>query len=114
MTLLRSNGDAWAGLTVRSSAGDALRAHDPERYADLELKINDLQWDILRQVGVLLKGERCAPLLGGNLAVRLYLAGYSQSAVDTTTFAMAFHDISRTPDGLPAFDGYFPAAHPPA
>ena len=57
-TLLQSNGDAWVGVTVRSSAGDALRACDPERYAELDLAINDVEWDILRQVGYSSEAKR--------------------------------------------------------
>jgi hypothetical protein len=109
--LLQSNGDVWIGVTVRTSTGDALRTYDPERYGELDLALNDLEWDILRQVGILLKEEDGAGLRGGKAGSRLYMAGYSQSAVDTATFAMAFHDLSRTPDGRTAFDGYFPAAH---
>ncbi len=110
-TLLKSNGDAWIGVTVRSSAGDALRASNPERYAEIDLTINDLEWDILRQVGLFVKEEDGAELIGGNVATHLYMAGYSQSAVDAATFAMAFHGLSRTSDGSSVFDGYFPAAH---
>ncbi len=110
-TLLRSNGDAWVGVTVRSSAGDALRAHDVARYGDLDLASNDAEWDILRQVGCLLKEEGGAAVMGGHVTRRLYMAGYSQSAVDTATFSMALHGLSRTGAGLPVFDGYFPAAH---
>jgi Alpha/beta hydrolase domain len=109
--LLQFNGDAWIGVTVRSSAGGALRASDPERYAELDLAINDLEWDILRQVGLLAKEGDGASLIGGNVATRLYMAGYSQSAVDTATFAMAVHGLSRTVEGASVFDGYFPAAH---
>jgi hypothetical protein len=109
--LLQFNGDAWIGVTVRSSAGGALRASDPERYAELDLAINDLEWDILRQVGLLAKEGDGASLIGGNVATRLYMAGYSQSAVDTATFAMAVHGLSRTFEGVSVFDGYFPAAH---
>jgi hypothetical protein len=39
------------------------------------------------------------------------MGGYSQSGVDTVTFAMAFHDSARLADNSPVFDGYFPAAH---
>ena len=110
-SLLQSNGDAWVGVTVRSSAAEGLRAFDGERYAELNLAINDLEWDILRQVGGLLKEKGGAALFGGEAASHLYMVGYSQSAVDTATFAMAFHDLSQTPDGHSTFDGYFPAAH---
>jgi Alpha/beta hydrolase domain len=42
---------------------------------------------------------------------RVYLGGYSQSAVDIATFAMTFNASARLPDGSAVFDGYFPAAH---
>lgn len=109
--LLQSEGDGWIGVSERASSVKHLLSYDAVRYADLAIATNDLAWDVLRQVGMFVRtaGDR-APLAG--LAVEyLYLAGYSQSAADTATFAMSFHDDTRLPDGRPVFDGYFPAAH---
>jgi Alpha/beta hydrolase domain len=39
------------------------------------------------------------------------MAGYSQSGVDTATYAMAIHPLSFLPNGMPVFDGYLPNAH---
>jgi hypothetical protein len=62
-------------------------------------------------VGASVKGgDEASPLRG--LAVRYaYLGGYSQSGLDSATFATAFHRDARQPGGSPIYDGYFPAAH---
>ena len=68
-------------------------------------------WDLLRAIGTLVKqGGEHSPL--HHLPVRhVYLGGYSQSAVDTATFAAAFGALTRTTDDRPVYDGYFPASH---
>ncbi len=109
MPLVVSQGDGWVGVTVRPSAADALKNFDPDRYADLSMPVNDVEWDILRHVGRQLKSD--GPSLLGGPAQRLYLTGYSQSGVDTATFAMAFHGITVPPTGSPVYDGYLPSAH---
>ena len=108
--LLESNGDAWVAVTDRATGAAENVAFDPIRYADLDLPTNDFAWDILRQVGGLIKeGNEQSPL--HDLQVNhLYLGGYSQSAVETAAFASAFHESTRMDDGSPIFDGYLPAA----
>ena len=109
--LLQAEGDAWIGITARAMGAAELRAFDPVRYADIDFRINDLGWDALRDIGSLTKcGGQGSPL--GHLDVRrVYLGGYSQSAVDVATFAIAFDTAARLSDGSPVFDGYFQAAH---
>lgn len=105
-TLLQAQGDAWIGITERATSATQLKGYDRARYAHVEIGSNDLAWDLLRAIGVALKegGER-SPLR--HLPVRhVYLGGYSQSGVDTATFAAAFGALTR-----PAYDGYFPACH---
>jgi hypothetical protein len=109
--MLQAQGDAWIGISVRAWSAGELRRRDPARYADIEIPSNDLVWDLLRAIGALVKqgGEHC-PLL--HLVVRrVYLGGYSQSAVDTATFAATFGALTRTTDDCPVYDGYFPASH---
>ena len=108
-TLLQANGDAWIGITHRTSSVKHLQEYDVERYAELDLSSNDLAWDVLRQLAELVRqGGDQSPL--GDLDVsHLYLAGYSQSAADIATFAMSIGPIARTASGSPLFDGYFPA-----
>ncbi|WP_431239210.1 alpha/beta hydrolase domain-containing protein [Mycolicibacterium aichiense] len=106
---LQSEGDGWVGVTVRAASVDVLKAADPARYFDLAICTNDLEWDMLTEIGRSLRSAD-GPL--GDLSAQyVYLGGYSQSALDTATFASAFHRNARLPGGAPVYDGYFPAAH---
>ena len=109
--LLQAEGDAWIGVTVRAMGAAELRTFDSSRYAEIDFPVNDLAWDALRDIGALVKaGGHASPL--GDVAVRrVYLGGYSQSAVDIATFALAFNATARLADSSPIYDGYFPAAH---
>jgi hypothetical protein len=94
-SLLQAQGDAWIGISVRAWSSEELKRRDPLRYADVDIESNDLVWDLLRAIGTFVKQ--------GELPIRhVYLGGYSQSSVDTATFAAAFGDV---------FDGFFPTAH---
>ncbi len=110
-SLLQAAGDTWVGVSVRASSADALHRHDPTRYAEVRIPTNDVAWDVLRQLGTLLKRGGLHSPLGKPPADHLYLCGYSQSGADTATFAMAFHPSTATDDGSPVYDGYLPAAH---
>lgn len=105
-SLLQAQGDAWVGITERATSATQLKGYDPERYADVEIGSSDLAWDLLRAIGLTLKeGGGHSPLR--HLPVRhVYLGGYSQSGVDTATFAAAFGALTG-----PAYDGFFPACH---
>ncbi|MBM3659001.1 MAG: hypothetical protein FJW95_05795 [Actinobacteria bacterium] len=109
--LFQSQGDGWVGVSVRSQSPASLQAFDPIRYADVSIPVNDYVWDMLRQLGAVLKAGGDQSPLGDLRAEHLYLGGYSQSGVDTSTFAMAFHDTASERDGTAVFDGYLPAAH---
>jgi Alpha/beta hydrolase domain len=109
--MLQKRGDAWVGVTERTSAGEALKQADPTRYAEINVPSNDVAWDVLAQVGAAIrKGGSQSPLQGLD-AKHLYMAGYSQSGVDVAAFAMALAKRYGTPAGKPVYDGYFPAAH---
>jgi Alpha/beta hydrolase domain len=108
--MLQERGDAWVGVTERASAGEALQAADATRYADINVTTNDVAWDVLAQVGAAIrKGGAQSPLPGLD-PKHLYMAGYSQSGVDTAGFANGLAKHYGTPKGKPVFDGYFPAA----
>jgi Alpha/beta hydrolase domain len=108
--VLVDQGDAWVGVSQRVSSEKELKQHDSRRYGAVSIPSNDVAWDVLRQVGGLVRDPGAGPLRGRR-AERLYLAGYSQSGAEAAAFAMAFHDRSTRSDGSPLFDGYFPAAH---
>ena len=109
--LLQAQGDAWIGISVRASSGDQLTQRDPQRYAGVDISSNELEWDMLRALGALVQqGGEHSPL--HHLPVRhVYLGGYSQSGVDTATFAATFATLTRTTDGQAVYDGFFPACH---
>jgi Alpha/beta hydrolase domain len=100
--LLQAQGDAWIGISVRAWSSEELKRRNPQRYADIDIGSNDLVWDLLRAIGALVKqGDEHSPLR--DLSVRhAYLGGYSQSALDTATFAAVFGAV---------YDGFFPIAH---
>ena len=109
--MLQKRGDAWVGVTERTSAGEALKQADPTRYADVNVPSNDVAWDVLAQVGAAIrKGGSQSPLQGLD-PKHLYMVGYSQSGVDVAGFAMGLAKHYGTPAGKPLYDGYFPAAH---
>jgi hypothetical protein len=110
-TLLQTQGDAWVGITERATSAAELKRYDPQRYADVDIPSNDFAWDLLAAIGTAIKeGGKHSPLR--HLPVRhVYLGGYSQSGVDTATFAAAFGALTRTTDGRPVYDGFFPACH---
>jgi Alpha/beta hydrolase domain len=109
--LIQAQGDAWIGVTTRAMGAAELRKLDAARYAEVDFSVNELAWDTLRDLGALLKRGGLHSPLGQWDVRRVYLGGYSQSAVDIATFAMAFHATARLPDGSAVYDGYFPAAH---
>ena len=87
-----------------------MKTADPTRYADINVPSNDVAWDVLAQVGAAVrKGGAQSPLPGLD-PKHLYMAGYSQSGVDTAGFAIGLAKHYGTPAGKPMFDGYFPAA----
>jgi hypothetical protein len=122
-------GDVWVGVTVKPVAAASLRRFDGVRYAglsfahkrsnpcaaaqgaaDLPDAENGLAWDLIAQVGALLRSSsKENPLLQLN-PQRLIAAGYSQAGSYITTFANALHEELRLGDGAPVFDGYLSAA----
>jgi Alpha/beta hydrolase domain len=110
-TLLQSQGDAWIGISERAWSAQQLKGRDPQRYAELDIGSNEHAWDLLRAIGTLVKaGGEQSPL--GHLPVRhVYLGGYSQSGLDTATFAAAFAALTRTANVDRVYDGFFPASH---
>jgi hypothetical protein len=104
--LIASRGDAWVGVTVRAGQVDRLKEFDAVRYADLDLAENAYEWDVLRDVGTLLKTNDAKSPLAALSVEHVYLGGYSQSGVDTATFATAVNETTRLADGAAVYDGY--------
>ena len=71
-----------------------------------------LVWDMLGQLGLLLKSEQRSEILPGFTKPWVYMTGVSQSAIYIRTWVAGFHDRYRTPDGKPVYDGYLPVVGP--
>lgn len=116
------NGDIYLGITSKSTTAQALKNFDAERYADIDWLVdnedpssaeNGLFWDMLSQLGTVLK-ERPEDLLGAELGAkarekgRTYLVGQSQSGFYLQTYLSVFYPyINNVLDGKDIFDGYF-------
>lgn len=109
-------GAVWVGVTTKPVTVDFLRdkwgrppwpPRNASRYARLAMPEFGQVWDMLTQVGSLLKSERNAynPLKGYGVE-RLIMVGYSQSAAYQVTYANSIHEMARQQNGQPVYDGY--------
>lgn len=129
-------GDVWVGITIKPNTIKALREFDPVRYANVAMRnpragptcpsgeINPwsqptttadetgLAWDILSQVGALLKSSGGANPLP-HPAVRIYMTGQSQTAGYARLYASLFGRREIGSDGKPLYDGYLYSGSPP-
>lgn len=123
-------GDAYVGITVSPDTIAALKRFDPGRYATLSMRsplppANDcaarpgatvssgepgLAWDIISQVGRLLKTDSSANPLRDLHPKISVLTGWSQSGSYDLTYLDAIARHVHLPDGQPLFDGYLPGA----
>ena len=114
--LLRA-GWAYVGITVQQTGINALRAfkRDPNRYPDLGLNLRvpeaataglagfrdpSLAWDLVSQVGTLLRSEDPSNPLAGTGSRRLLLTGQSQMAGYAVTYVNAIQPRDRVYDGV--------------
>src|SRR5262249_9683534 len=107
---LAADHDAWVGVTGRTYSSGLLQEFDPVRYAALDVPTNDIEWDILRQGGGLVRAGSAQSTVRGETPDRVYAAGYSQSGLATAPFAGTSADQTRMEDDSPVYDGYPPAA----
>ena len=132
-----ADGDAWVGITIKPNTIAALKAFDPVRYASVAMpnprpapacaasEINafsrptttadesGLAWDMISQIGMLLKSPAAAEPLLGRPAKRLYMTGQSQTAGYARLYASLFSQHEVGPDDKPLYDGYLYSGSPP-
>lgn len=110
-------GTAWVGVSTKPVTVNFLRdrwgrapfpTRNASRYATLSMPAFGQVWDMLTQVGTLLRDEHAAsnPLRGFDVD-RVLMVGYSQSAAYQTTYANSFHERTRRANGQPVYDGYY-------
>jgi hypothetical protein len=131
-----ADGYAWVGITIKPNTIESLKKFDPTRYASVAMPnpgarprceakdINPwsqptapshetgLAWDMLSQLGRLLKEDSPANPLG-YAAQRLYMTGQSQTAGYARTYASVFGTTVIDSKGKPLFDAYLYSGSPP-
>lgn len=130
-----ANGDAYVGVTVKPVAIESLKRFDRERYAGLSFANplppaatcpasmlppapgglppessprteNGLIWDILSEVGVLVRSRDARNPLARLAVSRVYLTGDSQSGAFVLIYANAIQPFAQRAGGTPIYDGY--------
>jgi hypothetical protein len=114
------NGDAWVLLTYVPAAVDALKQFNATRYAPLSFanpapaaacapdrpassSEEGLRWDMISQVGALLKsGASGTPLMGFQVQ-RLYATSHGG---ELPTYISAVHPHATLAGGRPVYDGF--------
>ena len=119
-------GDVWVGVTVKPSALAALRRFDAVRYGSLSFAYRQpaecqsqagaaadaesgLAWDVIAQVGALLRSSSKENPLWDMQPHQVIAAGYAQGGDYVTTFANVLHRWQRRGSDGPIFDGYLTA-----
>ncbi len=110
-------GAIWVGVTTKPVTVDFLRDgwaawplvdRNASRYASLSMPHFGQVWDMLSQIGELLKTPASAdnPLSQFDVE-RIIMVGYSQSAAYEVTYVNSMHSGATMPDGSPVYDGYY-------
>jgi Alpha/beta hydrolase domain len=114
-----ANGDAVVSIAMRRgeySPIEAMRGFDPVRYGALNFTESGQNWDIIGQVGRLLKTQGPDNPLKGYDVKRLYAQGWSGGgALLLIYISDGFAEKARMPDGSPIYDGYLvgePSGYP--
>ena len=121
---MMDHGDVSVGITMFPVTIRALRKFDPKRYGTMTMANPEhrlkpcpaatnydyemepgLRWDIVSQVGALLKSNVPSRPLAELKVERLFL--YAQTGGDLQTYIPAFHSLARLKGGKPIWDGYF-------
>jgi hypothetical protein len=125
------NGDAFVLITLAQANLEGLKAYDGARYARLSLANptpdeactvgraggppltapgeEGLQYDILAQVGAVLKAARAGGPLAGFNVQRAYMTAYDGVL---PTYIAAIHSRVKLANGRPIYDGYVLHRHP--
>lgn len=113
---IMEHGDAWVGISLPAVA-DGLKKFNPTRYAAVSFanpnpgspcgnapspaSEDGLRWDMISQVGALLKSNMAGRPLAGARVQYLFL---TTQGADVATYANAIH--AKLDNGRPVYDGY--------
>lgn len=127
-----SEGHTYIGVTSKPINVDALKNFNERRYEPLTWNLDPdterepiiaepgefdpfmavpgteegLAWDVITQVGNLLRSAAAPRVLGGRAPQAVLLMGQSQSGIYLNTWTSYFHALARRANGRNAFDGY--------
>jgi hypothetical protein len=114
-----AHGDAVVSVAMRRgqpSAIEAIKRSDPVRYAAMAVPEDGLNWDIISQVGRLLKSRAGLNPLSAYGVRHIIAQGWSGGAALLLIYVSdGFHDRARMPSGGPIVDGYLvgePSGYP--
>jgi len=112
------SGHAYVGISIRPRGIDSMKKFNPVRYEPLsfgapqqacagkaaaEDRREDVHWDIISQVGALLKTPRSSGPLAGFNVQRVYVTADDG---DVATYVNAIHAHAKMADGRSIYDGY--------
>jgi hypothetical protein len=117
---LIDSGDAWVSLTYVPAAIDALKQFNAARYAPLSFANptpgvacapdrpaaaaeEGLRWDMISQLGALLKSGAPGTPMAGFRVARLYATSHGG---ELPTYISAVHPHARLATGQPVYDGF--------
>ena len=112
------SGHAYVGISIRPRGIDSMKKFNAARYEPLNFgapqqpcaggganadRREDVHWDIISQVGALLKTPRTSGPLAGFNVQRMYVTADDG---DVATYVNAIHAHAKMPDGRSIYDGY--------
>ena len=112
---LMDSGDIYIGITSQSGTAAALKRFDSDRYQDINWEVDGkeedgLVFDMLSQLGNLLRDDPQAILPEGMIPEYIYLTGQSWSGDYLNTYTSVFYDYYNQDRSL--FDGYISVVAP--
>jgi Alpha/beta hydrolase domain len=118
------SGDVWVALTYTPDTIAGLKAFNPTRYAPLGMANptpaarcangdsspteEGLRWDMVSQVGAVLKSKAPGTPLAGFNVERVYATSHGG---ELPTYIAAVHPYATLPTGRPVYDGYLVHRH---
>lgn len=99
-------GDTYIGIVSKPSQINALKTYDADRYSSVGWNEEGQAWDIIAQMGALLKSDDAGLILGGQTPTTVLLTGQSQSGGYLGTYTNKFAGLVEQANGQSVYDGY--------
>jgi hypothetical protein len=101
--------EGHVGLEILTSATEAFKEFNPDRYKDLAVAQGQAS-EIIAQVGALIKSKQANNPLAGLNVRKMILTGSSASAGVMVNY-LPTHMVQRLSDMKPIFDGFMPTSN---